>query len=393
MLNENIVFHFGGDDDVDDDENEEQLLMNLDLCDRNVRSELLAKRPSSCGVLTFYNGTEEALLCFVERNATRGDPMSVLKAIDLFCYSRQWMMHCGNMKLKYLEYALQKSRSKRIRQNKLVCVEIGSYCGYSTVLIASKLNQEANEHELLYCIEADSKCRKWTARMLSLAGLSDKVRIVDGISSVDTESISSLKDILITHHGSIDIDFMFIDHDKSRYLDDLMIFESMEMLRTGSVVVADNVLSFGQPLWQYLDHVRNASRFIPLATSIDESGLDTIEQQHDEKQIHDDLTAKNTDVDGNILLVQDLHFSSELNTKNSPLLTIIPSESNSIDFLNNPVETETAARFRKNTNRYLSSELFKCYLEYSCADEYCFNNIENNEEDEYLDGIEVSIFN
>ena len=58
----------------------------------------------------------------------------------------------------------------------LVCLEIGSYCGYSAVAIASQLAFGG----MLYCVELHPKCAAWTTRMVALAGLSDRVKVIQG---------------------------------------------------------------------------------------------------------------------------------------------------------------------------------------------------------------------
>jgi hypothetical protein len=63
------------------------------------------------GILTNHNGTEQALLLFVQREMLHHQPSSsleiddiimrcalVLKAIDKFCKERHWMMHVGDEK-------------------------------------------------------------------------------------------------------------------------------------------------------------------------------------------------------------------------------------------------------------------------------------------------------
>ena len=99
------------------------------------------KRPTNCGVLAFHNGTEQALIVDVERHAGN-TPEDVLRVIDSFCYKRHWMMHIGDVKGKILIEELEKL--KRLKDTPLVCVEIGSYCGYSSVLIAGRLRTQVN---------------------------------------------------------------------------------------------------------------------------------------------------------------------------------------------------------------------------------------------------------
>lgn len=53
----------------------------LDVESPYVRQKLLSIRQKSCGVLAFHNGTEDALMCFVEQHARRGDPKAVLKVV------------------------------------------------------------------------------------------------------------------------------------------------------------------------------------------------------------------------------------------------------------------------------------------------------------------------
>lgn len=39
---------------------------------------------------------------YIEKNATRGNPMSVLAAFDQFCYASNWMMNVGFVDTKEL---------------------------------------------------------------------------------------------------------------------------------------------------------------------------------------------------------------------------------------------------------------------------------------------------
>lgn len=181
---------FGGSDNEDDNNDTNHNEMDVDLKILENRQKLLRDRPHSCGVMSFHSGTEDSLFLFIQRNAIKGDPESILKAIDVFCYSRHWMMHCGDRKVKFLDNALILSRKRNRRQNKflasssastldttsgsdnntigesdkdievtvsigLICVEIGSYCGYSAVKIASSFSKAKENKDFLYCIGID----------------------------------------------------------------------------------------------------------------------------------------------------------------------------------------------------------------------------------------------
>jgi hypothetical protein len=173
-----IMDLFGGDDSdgSNDSSNDDEMKRDLNPSYRQV---MLSKRPQNCGVMAFHSGTEESLFLYVQRNAQQGNPLSVLKAIDVFCYSRHWMMHTGDRKVKFLDKALQTSKKlkhgtsiavkindcstidnrtndsisngTKIRTTGgLICLEIGSYCGYSAVKIAATFKE--CDGSFLYCI-------------------------------------------------------------------------------------------------------------------------------------------------------------------------------------------------------------------------------------------------
>jgi catechol O-methyltransferase len=216
-------------------------------------------RATSNGVLAFHNGTEESLYCYVKNRATQGDPRSVLQAIDDFCYSQHWMMHVGDKKQPLLDLAISKARENTV--GGLCTVELGAYCGYSAVYLASKMSAEAGDH--LYSVELKPSCVAWTKRMVEYAGLSHLVTVI--------ESSAGEYQTWRTHLTKPHIDLLFIDHDKTQYLKDLQTLQAAQMLRSGTVVVADNVLTFGQRLQGYLEYVRDPAG--PFASSELHSGF------------------------------------------------------------------------------------------------------------------------
>lgn len=126
-------------------------------------------------------------------------------------------------------------------------IEIGSYCGYSSILLGNFLN---GGH--LFCIESNEKCVQWTNQLISYAGLENNITVIHMDVSNEDELFKRLKtDIKDT------IDLLFIDHEKSRYLTDLLAFEKSGLMTTGTIVVADNILSLGIPLNDYIDHVKD----------------------------------------------------------------------------------------------------------------------------------------
>ncbi len=232
----------------DDDENTAEALS--DYMEENiVARDLLKKRPKACGVLSFHSGTEEMMFLHLEKvGSVDKDCNSILDSIDRYCYGFHWMMHIGERKALLLQNAV-KDKLSEITYDNIVAIEIGSYCGYSACKIASLLPLNSK----LICIEINKKCCDWTVRLLKLAKLDHKVIVINSTIQEGWNEILNT----ITNVNSCGIDMLFIDHDKSQYLKDLLFLESTSILKMNALVVADNVLSFGKPLDEYLDHVRD----------------------------------------------------------------------------------------------------------------------------------------
>ncbi len=203
-------------------------------------------RPITSGVLQFHTGTEEALFLFVKQNAPQGDHVAVLLAIDTFCYTRHWMMHIGDKKLKFLTDAIKKMVDLH-KPKQLSAVELGSYCGYSAISIASHL--DGGNGDMMFCVESDPHCVFWTQRMVDYAGMGHKVRILQHRANECSKWSAEL--------AGRSIQLLFIDHDKREYLRDLRAIEAHGLLQTDAVVVADNVLCFNSPIADYLTFVRD----------------------------------------------------------------------------------------------------------------------------------------
>ncbi|KAL7544467.1 hypothetical protein ACHAWF_007847 [Thalassiosira exigua] len=261
---------FGDSSDDDDDD---------DIVAANLRDE-------SCGVLSFHPNTETSLLAHV-RNVVKspasstsenGDRKSklqrskdVLLAIDEFCTSRHWMMHVGPEKGGILLGALQEAiddKAKRCQSesNKsFVAVELGTYCGYASILMGRMLC-EANTENMkchLFTTEISREYAEIAIEMVRLSSLEDLITVhqvsyYDGQEDTDVVKVidEALKEdqCVQNENEQTTIDFLFIDHDKDAYKSDLCKFEASGMIRRGTKVVADNVLFAS--INDYLSHVQ-----------------------------------------------------------------------------------------------------------------------------------------
>ena len=117
-------------------------------------------------------------------------------------------------------------------------LEIGSLVGYSTILIA--LNLPAGSK--LTTIEKSPGLVKIAKRNIEKAGLPEKVKVVEG------DAIKVIPKI------KANFDFVFLDAEKSEYLDYLRLIEPK--MAKKCIVVADNVGVFKTTLSDYLTYVK-----------------------------------------------------------------------------------------------------------------------------------------
>ena len=187
------------------------------------------------------DGREAALADHVVSTAAPGDLDHAIRAVDGFAYGQSYLINVGDEKGEILDAAIRKVRPTRL-------LELGTYCGYSALRTVRAMPDDAH----LWSIEFNADNAAVAGRILDHAGVSDQVTIVVGTLGDGGDTIAALE----SEHGfaSGAVDFVFLDHDKDAYLPDLKSILERGWLRSGAVVVADNVKFPGVP--EYRDYMR-----------------------------------------------------------------------------------------------------------------------------------------
>ncbi|KAI9994360.1 hypothetical protein PInf_010966 [Phytophthora infestans] len=206
----------------------------------------------------------EKCLSFVHKNAKKGNPQSVVAAIDTFGYEHHWMMNVGDVKGEILDEELEKVKPK-------ILVELGGHLGYSALRFASKMRELSGPSAHVCSFEISPDFAAIATNMIEFAGLSDMVTIIVGTYG---DNYNKLKEQDVDQ-----VDAFFIDHDKKLYKSDLAIIERSGLLRSvrdfddmwilvkaadvfciqGSIVMADNVVF--ADVNDYLEYVRAHPQF------------------------------------------------------------------------------------------------------------------------------------
>lgn len=190
-------------------------------------------------------------------------------------------MHVGPEKAATIQSFLLEciSRAKNLSSSSssilITVVELGTYCGYSSIVMANTLQQQQsnNINFHIYTVDVNPKHLQVARRLIELSGLDQSITALELQDDDDSTDLLSL----LKSHNVYDIDFLFIDHDKGAYLIDIQSLEAGGFIRKGTYVAADNVL-FHQ-IDDYRNHVGRLALNGVVETKLVEGQLEYCEPQ------------------------------------------------------------------------------------------------------------------
>ncbi|KAF4967998.1 hypothetical protein FSARC_4559 [Fusarium sarcochroum] len=169
----------------------------------------------------------------------RNNPLVICEAMDEFAAQHDFLINIGPDKAEKISSLISDIKPKTI-------VELGGYVGYSALFLgnalknANKDSPDAANNVVYWSLEADPVFAGITMNLVDLAGLGDVVKVVTGKAA---DSLTRLKE-----EGKLEkLDMLFLDHIEDLYVADLKVVESLALLKSGSHIVADNVLRPGAP--------------------------------------------------------------------------------------------------------------------------------------------------
>ncbi|KAM4790698.1 transmembrane O-methyltransferase homolog [Cyanocitta cristata] len=203
---------------------------------------------------------EQRAFQYLLAHAIPGDPHHILQTFDQWCYHCEHLSCVGPDKGRIVERVLLERAPLRV-------LELGTYCGYGTVLLAQGLPPGAR----LYTIEGDPRHAAVAEKVIRLAGFSEQTvstralgesPVTEG-AAAQVELIVGPSEEVIPHlrekHGLMKADLVFMDHWKRCYLRDLRLLESHQLLAEGATILADNVLFPGAP--HFLQYAKTCGKY------------------------------------------------------------------------------------------------------------------------------------
>ncbi|KAL7556757.1 hypothetical protein ACA910_008090 [Epithemia clementina (nom. ined.)] len=255
-------------------------------------------RDPANGFNSHHPGTEQAMLQFVrngiasvKKDTTTAKDESLvdlaIRFVDQFCYQRHWMMHIGAEKGPLLERFLAERVQDHLHRqpnSPFIIVEVGTYCGYSSALMARTLLQKADSFHIV-TVDVNPNCIDVAQKLHQLAELEESnfsYVLLGGASSAPTlgKCIKSAfadnpKFDQYSSSGLLPpVSFVFLDHQKDYYLSDLKHLEEEGIIRAHCAVAADNVVFF--QLNDYREYMQELSNKGVVTTKLEQGQLEYI---------------------------------------------------------------------------------------------------------------------
>ncbi|XP_012412622.1 transmembrane O-methyltransferase [Trichechus manatus latirostris] len=185
---------------------------------------------------------EERAFSYVLTHALPGDPGHIITTLDHWSSHCEYLGHMGPVKGQVL--------TRLVEEKAPVCVlELGTYCGYSTLLIARALPAGGR----LLTVERDPRTALVAEKLIRLAGFDEStVELIVGSSE---EVIPCLR----TQHGLSRAELVLLAHRPRYYLRDLQLLEAHALLPAGATVLADHVLFPGAP--RFLQYAKSCGHY------------------------------------------------------------------------------------------------------------------------------------
>jgi len=179
----------------------------------------------------------------------RGDVHALLSAIQAFGRGPgRWLKLAAGEKAAVLDMAL----SRRPLGPHEVLLEVGCFVGFTALRLAAALRLQQEEggavaprRPLVVTLEKDSGSARLAGALIEHAGLAGYVEVWNGRAA-------ELLPRVLEEYGAGSVATVFFDHSGSIYHDDLAAMLRLGLLAPQALVVADNVLKPGAPLflWQ-----------------------------------------------------------------------------------------------------------------------------------------------
>ncbi|CAE8603432.1 unnamed protein product [Polarella glacialis] len=198
---------------------------------------------------------------YIQRNAEPGDLDGVIAAVEEHFSKVKWTKVTGSARCAVLERIVAESDLPGVRR----VLECGGFVGHSALCFARALRRrwegvghhEKNEWRV-WSLEQHPLVARVARQILKYAGVlaPSKFRaaadnlVGSGVQVIVGRSEAGIKVLARQHAGLVPtIDLMYLDHAQWRYHLDVELARSGGLLRRGSIVVGNNCLFPGRPLF------------------------------------------------------------------------------------------------------------------------------------------------
>ena len=172
----------------------------------------------------------------------------ILQEIEKMARS-EFLPIIGSEKGRVIAAEIRKARPKHL-------LEVGTLIGYSAILMGKELDENAQ----LITIEIHAEEAKTAEENIRKAAIPPRVKVITGNALQVIPELTKC------------FDFVFIDAEKTEYMDYLRLAE--DKLQKGAVIVADNAGIFANQMKDYLEYVRASGKYRSKYVPVGVDGLE-----------------------------------------------------------------------------------------------------------------------
>lgn len=199
-------------------------------------------------------GKEQALLKHVlslpktQLSQIKGKPHEMLKIIDTFSSRYRdpsdFFIHIGD------RASIVVDEMKKANPHNMM--ELGGYVGYSAILFGNEISKVNGKY---YSFEMSEEFANIARHLIDIAGLEKTIEIIVGPTGTTLPNFFNYNKGSNNFDHVKPMDFIFMDHDMQLYHDDVRVLETVGAIGKGTVMVADNIITPGSPLYHNYVHL------------------------------------------------------------------------------------------------------------------------------------------
>lgn len=200
---------------------------------------------------------------YMLQNLHDGDCLdTAINKLEAFSTSNHMGMTLGEEKGRIIEDAIISSIKP---EENLVFLELGAHIGDGTLRMIRQLSRISSSGCVVFSLEANQQWLGIGTALVRHAFSVARQTACRHIPMTLTEDISHILDVIKNEFNVESFSGVFLDHNHAKFLRDINIMYEKELLREGTLVIADNALRHKNVMQTFISEMKNRGKNFRLA--------------------------------------------------------------------------------------------------------------------------------